>query len=335
MSFVKESYTAEPNDMSLDLQQVCIDAVRAGCRVAALAQKDWLGRSVTKQDQSPVTVADFAVQAVVSFHLFRSLPSAKLVAEETSDTFLALSPQQLEECLFRVRSEVPELDSVDKIAAVIARGGFENLPTQREACFILDPIDGTKGFIRGEQYAVCLGQLSPEGEPVVGVIGCPNLVGEGEVGFLFEAQVGLGGTRIRALRDNRVLAEITRPVSAGKVVFAESYESSHTVQGAHSKLHRAFGIQDDRVVRVDSQVKYALLVRGDCTVYPRSTGYDQCIWDVLPGAVILQQAGGRLTDESGGKLNFKTGRVVQRHTLLATSSLDAELHDRVLRALNE
>ncbi|KAH9251842.1 3'(2'),5'-bisphosphate nucleotidase [Batrachochytrium salamandrivorans] len=322
--------------MSLELQQVCINAVRAGCRVASLAQKDWLGRSVTKQDQSPVTVADFAVQAVVSFHLFRSLPSAKLVAEETRETFLSLSPQQLEECLARVQSEVPELDSVDKIAAVIARGGFENLPSQREACFILDPIDGTKGFIRGEQYAICLGQLSAEGEPTVGVIGCPNLCGEStnEIGFLFEAQVGLGGTRIRTLRDNHVLMEITHPMS-DKVVFAESYESSHTVQDVHSKLHRAFGIGDKAVIRVDSQVKYALLVRGDCTVYPRCTGYDQCIWDVLPGAVILQQAGGKLTDEWGFKLNFKTGRVVQRHTLLATSSLDAELHNRVLRTINE
>lgn len=62
----------------------------------------------------------------------------------------------------------------------------------------LDPIDGTKGFLRGGQYAVCLG-LMVDGEVVVGVLGCPNLPvdvkqPEGAKGVLFSAVKGEGAT---------------------------------------------------------------------------------------------------------------------------------------------
>lgn len=68
----------------------------------------------------------------------------------------------------------------------------------------LDPIDGTKGFLRGGQYAVCLG-LIVDGEVVVGVTGCPNLPvdfskPEGEKGVLFTAVKGHGAFSVRPLR---------------------------------------------------------------------------------------------------------------------------------------
>ena len=58
----------------------------------------------------------------------------------------------------------------------------------------IDPIDGTKGFLRGDQYAVALG-LIEDGEVVAGVLGCPNLPASegGAVGSLFAAVRGEGG----------------------------------------------------------------------------------------------------------------------------------------------
>lgn len=66
----------------------------------------------------------------------------------------------------------------------------------------LDPIDGTKGFLRGGQYAVCLGLLV-DGKVVVGVMGCPNLPvdvskPEGEKGVLFVAVEGQGAFQVRS-----------------------------------------------------------------------------------------------------------------------------------------
>ena len=64
----------------------------------------------------------------------------------------------------------------------------------------LDPIDGTKGFLRGEQFAVCLA-LIVDGNVQLGVIGCPNLpanfnVPEGEKGCLFFAEKGQGAFQV-------------------------------------------------------------------------------------------------------------------------------------------
>jgi 3'(2'), 5'-bisphosphate nucleotidase len=64
---------------------------------------------------------------------------------------------------------------LDDVCALIGRGGFENLASQTQDAFVLDPIDGTKGYVRGEQYAVCLGFLRKDGTPEIGVLGCPNL----------------------------------------------------------------------------------------------------------------------------------------------------------------
>lgn len=64
----------------------------------------------------------------------------------------------------------------------------------------IDPIDGTKGFLRGEQYAVCL-SLIVDGEVTIGVIGCPNLPHrvskpEGPKGYIFVAVKNQGSERV-------------------------------------------------------------------------------------------------------------------------------------------
>lgn len=84
--------------------------------------------------------------------------------------------------------------------AAIDRGNSEGGPSGRH--WALDPIDGTKGFLRGGQYAVCLG-LIEDGEVVLGVMGCPNLPldpknKDGEKGALFVAVKGEGAFQVRA-----------------------------------------------------------------------------------------------------------------------------------------
>ena len=62
--------------------------------------------------------------------------------------------------------------------AAIDRGNYKGAAHGRH--WTLDPIDGTKGFLRGEQYAVCLA-LIEDGEVVLGVLGCPHLPVSGDV----------------------------------------------------------------------------------------------------------------------------------------------------------
>jgi len=71
----------------------------------------------------------------------------------------------------------------------------------------IDPIDGTKGFLRGEQYAVCLSFLV-DGNPIVGVIGCPNLPHRngGSKGYIFVAVKDQGSERVGILHLSHVVA---------------------------------------------------------------------------------------------------------------------------------
>ena len=86
-------------------------------------------------------------------------------------------------------------------------------------------------------------------------------------------------------------------------------------------------------VRLDSQCKFAAVARGDASLYLRfspKAGYDQNIWDIAAGAMIIEEAGGRATDASGAPLNFANGRTIGTGDLFASNG---HLHDAVLSAL--
>jgi len=320
--------------------EVAIQAVRVGCRVASLAQQDHLVMKAMKPDHSPVTTADYAVQACVSYILFKAYPGVKLLAEEDGGQFRKLSQEARLEVLQRVSREFPELDDEEKIADLIGQGSYANDGPNRESCFVLDPIDGTKGFIRGEQYAVCLGFLEADGTASLGVLGCPNMPadffsadGKNEVGFLFEGLLG-AGARVRSLANTDRFTElpVKKEVKPNeKVIFAESYEKSHTAGETHLKIFEAFNVEEEKdVLRIDSQVKFAALARGDVQVYLRFTGFLICTWDVLPGYVIVQEAGGKITNKFDQPLDFTHGRTINGNNIVATSFGNQETHEKIV-----
>ena len=126
--------------------------------------------TLLKPDQSPVTVGDLAVQAVVATRLAAEFPDDPLVAEE--DSSLLRSPEArplLASVLEFVRRVLPAADS-EQVLRAIDRGAGR--PGKR--FWTLDPIDGTKGFLRGGQYVVALA-LIVAGKVELGVLGCPRL----------------------------------------------------------------------------------------------------------------------------------------------------------------
>src|SRR5262249_5167960 len=140
-------------------------------------------RAITKDDRSPVTVADFASQAVVAHYLTSALGPIRLVAEESS-SFLrdpahgvhlaaALEAARL---VWREATPASLLDAIDtgNSEALRRKGDGAGAGGESTGFWTLDPIDGTKGFLRGHQYSVCLAYID-RGEPVLGILGCPNL----------------------------------------------------------------------------------------------------------------------------------------------------------------
>ena len=118
----------------------------------------------------------------------------RLANEALSET---LALEQEESIWSGVKSEGSSKSEKEWLE-IIDRGNSKGGKEGRH--WALDPIDGTKGFLRGGQYAVCLGLLE-KGKVVLGVMGCPNLPvdpknPEGEKGALFVAVKGQGAFQV-------------------------------------------------------------------------------------------------------------------------------------------
>lgn len=287
---------------------VAIAAVRAAAElcVAVRARFDAHLRA-DKADRSPVTVADLGAQVLVSRALAAAFPDDPLVGEE--DAGSVADPAMLAEVVTAVRDHDPALDGA-AVHAALARGGADGGPHGR--WWTLDPVDGTKGYLRDEQYAVALALLE-DGVPVLGVLGCPNLPrGDGRgTGVLVVAERGGGAVEL-ALTDP---AAPPRPLHVAPIRdardarYAESVEAAHSAQDEAARIAERLGIATPPL-RMDSQAKYAVVARGDASIYlriPRG-GYRENVWDHAAGVLVVEEAGGRVRDVDGLPLDFTRGR---------------------------
>ena len=136
----------------------------------------------------------------------------------------------------------------------------------------LDPIDGTKGFLRGEQYAIALG-LIERGEVILGVLGCPNLPNpDGSTGAIFAAIDGSCQAWYGSATTPQPV-RVAAPASLAEARFCESVESGHSNQDHSALIAARLGITAEPY-RIDSQCKYAAVARGDASIYLRSA--DSC-----------------------------------------------------------
>jgi len=315
---------------------VAVEAVLAASQLCRTVQANLVaGTALTKGDKSPVTVADFGAQAVVSHLLAGAFPNDPLVGEEDADALRQSDNAiTLGKVLAAVEAVLPGLDEAAVLGA-IDRGTYPGGSKGRH--WTLDPIDGTKGFLRLDQYAVALG-LIENGEVVLGVLGCPNLPHDasqpdGGKGCLFVAVKGEGAF-VRTLDDSvETCIGVTQIAEASRARFCESVESAHTSQSDSGRIASLLGIQEPPF-RIDSQCKYAAVARGDASIYlrlPTRKDYVEKIWDHAGGYAIITEAGGRVTDVTGAPLDFSLGRgLANNKGVVVTNGL---LHDPVVSAV--
>lgn len=316
---------------------VALRAATAAARLCKAVQKEMLELdSISKEDRSPVTVADFGSQAVVCRILREAFPGDPILAEERAS---ALRQSQNRPVLERVAGFVSTLfqdANPEKVCNWIDWG--EKAASRRHWC--LDPIDGTKGFMRHDQYAVALA-LILEGRVVLGVLACPNLpLEEGEPhgpkGVLFYALRGKGA--FQASLENgepRPIRVSNSLLGDPNLRFCESFESGHSDHEAQARLARALGIKAPSI-RMDSQAKYGLVARGEADIYlrlpnPKTPDYREKVWDHAAGSIIIEEAGGRVTDIHGKPLRFGLGeKLADNVGVVATNG---SIHEEVLRVL--
>lgn len=293
------------------------------------------GSTIVKRDQSPVTIADFGSQAVVCRILGEAFPHVPIVAEEDSRQLTGSENEAtLREVVHHVNQTIPGA-SPEQICSWIDSGCQE--PAER--FWTLDPIDGTKGFLRGDQYAIALA-LVEEGEVRLGVLGCPNLLRAGDArtekrGTVFLALRGQRTFQTDVKGRRRTSVTVSRVTTPSRARLTESFESAHSDHVAHERIARRFRMTTSPL-RMDSQAKYAVLARGEASVYlrlpsPNTPDYREKIWDHAAGSIILEEAGGKVTDAYGRALDFAQGRRLENNRgIVATNR---SLHDVVLEAI--
>lgn len=303
------------------------EAVRKASLLCAAAQAGLVdAEKHDKADKSPVTVADYGAQALVLSTLATAFPADPAVGEEDSSDLRKTENADLFSRVVAYAQKIePALDA-EAVLAAIDRGNHYGGAQGR--FWTLDPIDGTKGFLRGEQYAVALA-LIEDGEVVLGVLGCPNLPvdpanPDSEKGCILYAAKGEGAYQAPLSNTAASQKISTDSVSdPSKAVFCESVESGHTAHGRSATISAALGTTVDPF-RMDSQCKYAAVSRGQASVYlrlPTRPGYEEKIWDHAAGYIVLLEAGGRVADTLGTPLDFSLGRTLNANKgIVATSS---------------
>ena len=289
----------------------------------------------TKDDRSPVTVADFAAQALVVKVLSERLPTPFTLVGEEDAAALDAQPDLLASVLAVVRCIHPTATAAE-VLAWIHHGTGE---PKADGFWTLDPIDGTKGFLRGGQYAVCLAYIE-KGAVEIGLLGCPSMALEGD-----PAEVVPNGSTYLAVRGQGAWgwsaghAPATakrlhiRPWQPGQPLrVAHSVEAAHSNLGEQAERLAARGIQGVPVA-LDSQAKYAVVASGRADAYFRIPGNPkrrECIWDHASGILIAAEAGCAVSDAHGQPLDFGCGRRLENnfgllavapalHPLLVTS----------------
>jgi 3'(2'), 5'-bisphosphate nucleotidase len=320
-----------------------IEAVREAAILARRVQRDMVTGALTKGDRSPVTVADFAAQALVARRLADALPGSVLIGEEHAGALRTDDGRATLEQVTRFVGDYLPGVTPDEVCDLIDRGSGEP-PAE---FWTLDPVDGTKGFLRGDQYAVALGWIR-DGQVELGVLGCPELADahrpvHGGPGSLIVAAAGRGAwSQPLELGDQRTASSCkwNRLTVSGRSQTAtarllRSVESAHTSTGGIAQLVEQLGISADPV-RMDSQAKYAVLAAG-CgeamvrMLSPSRPDYREKIWDQAAGSIVVTEAGGRVTDLDGKPLDFSQGRTLAANRgILATNY---HLHEALLAGL--
>jgi 3'(2'), 5'-bisphosphate nucleotidase len=291
------------------------------------------GDLLEKGDRSPVTIADFGAQALVCRLLAASFPTDAIVAEEDSGD-LQQHPEMLAQVTRYVQRYEPEATAETACRWIDAGNGSVS-----DRYWTLDPIDGTKGFLRNDQYAIALA-LVEQGQVKVAALACPALPlsldePAGESGSLFVAVWGEGAAQSRLGRSDFRPIQVNREAGEAESRFVESVEAAHGHHDLQQAVARAAGINRPSL-QMDSQAKYGAVARGDAALYlrlpsPKSPDYREKIWDHAAGALIVEEAGGRVTDMFGQPLDFGSGHKMARNRGVVVSN--GALHPAVIEVL--
>ena len=276
-----------------------------------------------KEDRSLVTAADLAAQALILKTLIEHLPGEQVLAEESVET---LDPPGRTEVVLELVEQI-DGHSISKaeLREWIGYRGEED----SDRIWLLDPIDGTKGYVRGSGYALSLATLE-EDRVTRSYLAVPEstLHVEGVTGFLFSAVRQEGAFKYDIV--NGEVQSITPPPApvAGRdalvIAATRAHENVDLPPGAAAQ---GFEVG---LLSMDSIAKYAALSTGAAHLYPRKPsrwiGPFYC-WDHAAGVLLVEETDGKVTDLTGKSFDWSNKeRLIHNKGIFAASQPD--LYDR-------
>lgn len=311
-----------PLERALEIARAAVRRASQVC-LGVLAEAPATPDAMAKLGKEPVTIADYGSQAVLLEAVARMFPDHGVVAEEGAQHLRDNAGEDGAAQLVRlVGAALNKPVTLDDVTRWIDHPGGDG-----DLTWVIDPIDGTKGFLRRDQFAIAAGLLR-DGEVVGGVLGCPHFAG----GILYWAGRGLGAWAERLHGGNARAVRVSE-TAVSEARMLGSVESAHGDPALVTAVVERAGMAGG-MVRIDSQVKYGAVADGQAEVYLRPRNrpdYRERIWDHAAGVAVVTEAGGQVTDLDGRALDFSLGASLEDNRgVIATNG---RIHGAVLEAL--
>jgi 3'-phosphoadenosine 5'-phosphosulfate (PAPS) 3'-phosphatase len=293
-------------------------------------------RFMEKSDSSPVTIYDVVIQNVFA-NLLGPL-GIGLIAEEDARGEM---PVEIEKFIKNEACGKMVSECLSKIVGFTDKHGLTHLlvPVSLEECgkvrVVLDPIDGTRGFIGKRHFTIAAGCVVGEkrvfsviASPKTGVIHYSPSVETCKMLFI-PRSMGVPSS-LRSFPLGRDLSEsIDNFIESRKLRLVLSYHAGHSSTKLDLFLKKIPPLWDVVLDKVDGQDKYIGIARNQYDLYIRipAQGYREKIWDHLPGAGMVIEAGGVVTDLFGRKIDLTIRGTKEIEGYGIVASMNPRLHE--------
>ncbi|MFX0028984.1 MAG: inositol monophosphatase family protein [Candidatus Hermodarchaeota archaeon] len=273
-------------------------------------------KSYSKDDDSPVTLADFTSQIFIIAMIKNHFPNDEIIAEEEDVRFIDKNSLNfVRQCLLEL-----DISNIKNIKNYIK---YRGNPSQRQ--WTVDPIDGTIGFQKGLSYAVGVGFME-NSIPRVSAIAVPNYAGKPLA--IFSAEQGQGAY-VSYKNNENIQIKVNNKNNLKDIRLCHSlhYDQPWVLQFA-----RSIGITN--FVQIDSMAKFAMIADGSADLYIKPLDPEHSFsWDFLPGDLIVREAGGIVSDLDGIPLEFRNEKCIwTKPGIVSSNNL---LHRKILNKIKE
>lgn len=267
-------------------------------------------KAFIKRDHTPVTLADYTVQIYILSQLKQFYPEDQVIAEENERKLITEnSEKSIKECFKEL--------NIENIADLKSNFCYRGKKSKRQ--WTVDPIDGTKGFLKGLTYAIGISLLE-NSQPKICAISIPNYNEKGQGIFVAEsgqgAKASYGGDDFKSIYVSQ----------QDDIKKARLCQSLHYDLPWVTKFADKIGITHR--IQLDSMAKFCMVADGSYDLYIKPImGFHITTWDYSQGDLLVREAGGKITDLDEEPLVFKNEKCKLRSPGIITSN--GILHDEV------